>query len=345
MDRKKIIHLFDDRRNGGITRVLEHIKTCPKMSQDADHEIKYVSRGTTRLGGLDADIIVSHLTVSWRTLPCHVSLRALNPDTPLVHVEHTYSEGFVTHNVRRKGRFLTLLKTTYAIYDQVVAVSRTQGLWLSNSRLVNNENLSIIPSSVSYETMRKLATSNGTVKVFGTIGRLHRQKGIDTLIEAFMMVKNPDIELRLFGKGTAEAKLKRMASGDPRIKFMGYWSEPAMILSQVDVVLMPSRWEPFGLVAAQSLQGNRPTLVSDTDGLKDQVANGATIVPSPEPEAWAEAIIAMSGQPIQDVQPDPSVGRVGTPEDIFASKWRRLVSSLASCKGARTKLDRIPILS
>lgn len=321
MKRISVVHLCDDDTAGGVTRVLKHIATCELMAKNAQHKVQYIRRGTTNIGRLDADVVVSHLSVSWRTLPCHVTLRALNPSVPLLHVEHSYSEGFVVHNVKRKGRFATLLRTTYALYDQIVAVSHTQGRWLATEGLVRPTQLAVIQSTVPYGSMRSLSAPDGPVKVFGAIGRMDRQKGFDVLIEAFKKTQDPDIELRFFGKGPEEHALQELAGSDPRIKFMGFWSEPSIVLSRLDAVLVPSRWEAYGLVAAEALQAQRPVLLNNVDGLRDHIENGATIVRSPDASAWARAIATLAKEKPQIVA---GYGNSNSPEEAFANNWARV---------------------
>lgn len=325
MTRKTVVHLCDDDTAGGVTRVLDHIKTCKLMAQDAQHEVMYIRRGTTKIGRIKADIVVSHLSVSWRTLACHITLRALNPTVPLMHVEHSYSDGFLKHNVKRKGRFATLLRTTYALYDQIVAVSHAQGRWLAETGLVRPTQLAVIQSTVPYEAFRSLSAPEGAVKVFGAIGRMDRQKGFDVLIEAFKKTQDPNIELRLYGKGPEEEALQDLARSDSRIKFMGFWSNPSLVLASLDAVLMPSRWEAYGLVAAEALQAKRPVLLNNVDGLKDHIENGATVVMAPDANTWSLAITKLAGRKPQ-LAPNTSANHRA--EDVFADSWKRVMGNL-----------------
>jgi len=51
----------------------------------------------------------------------------------------------------------------------------------------------------------------------GAIGRLDRQKGFDTLIEAFRQTRNPNVALHIYGEGEEGLALRALAEGDPRI--------------------------------------------------------------------------------------------------------------------------------
>lgn len=101
----KIVHLVDDTTPGGVMRVLNHIATCPKMSAHAQHIIRTVTRRKA-LPQVEGDVVVSHLSLSWRALPKLISFRARHATTPLVHVEHSYTQAFTALNVPRENTFL-----------------------------------------------------------------------------------------------------------------------------------------------------------------------------------------------------------------------------------------------
>lgn len=343
MSSKTIIHLCDDQTSGGVTRVLEHIQSCPLISASGDRHItKFVKRGSTKIGRLNADVIVSHLSVSWRTLPGHVVLRALNPNTPMIHVEHSYTEAFVVQNVLRKARFNTLLRTVYALYDKVVAVSFAQGRWLATAGFVRPSQLSVIQSTVSYTDMRAIPAPTGATRVFGAIGRLDHQKGFDTLIDAFKNVTTPNLELRIYGTGPEAENLKRLAQDDPRISFQGHRSDAGNIYGEIDAVLMPSRWEAYGLVAAEALAAKRPVLAQSVDGLVDHVEFGAHLVTSSDIEAWTEAIDA-AAQKRKAIVATCNVTQ--TPEKNFATAWTKLVKDLCGELDTPSPFKPVPLLS
>ncbi|SIN77445.1 glycosyltransferase family 4 protein [Vannielia litorea] len=290
MTRLRVLHLVDDTTAGGVMRVIDHLLTAPELAAQADHELRTVARGGIGPGRLKADVIVSHLAVSWRALPMLALLRLCNPRARLIHVEHSYTEAFVAECVPRKGRFTRLLRTAYRLFDTVVAVSAAQGAWLARIGAVRTGALRVIRSTVDTAPFRALPRPAGPVRVFGAIGRLDRQKGFDTLIAAFRQVEREDIALHIYGEGPEKAALEALAGADPRIRFMGFAANPAEAFAAVDCVAMPSRWEAYGLVALEALAAGRSLLVNPVDGLQDHVATGAVAARAPSAEAWAALI-------------------------------------------------------
>ena len=320
MKRPQIIHLVDDTTAGGVMRLLEYICTDPDMGRNAHHSLRVVRKGALSMRRIKADVIVSHLSVSWRTLPALISLRALHADTPLVHVEHSYTQSFTALNVAKKDRFLTLLRIGYAMFDHLVAVSQAQARWMFRHRLADLGALSVISPTVPLASFAALPAPKGPPRTIGAMGRLDRQKGFDLLIPAFRQIAAPDARLIFYGEGPERARLTALAEGDPRIVFAGHSDSPEAAMQSVDAIAMPSRWEAYGLVALEARAAGRPVLVSGIDGLKDQIADGATPVRNYTVEGWSAALQSLLNGDIPAApRPDAALQSVE-----FAHQWDQL---------------------
>lgn len=319
-----VVHLIDDTTAGGVMRVLDYLTTSVDLAKDANHSVFRVRRGAVSLRSFKADMVVSHLSISWRALPALIALRAANPKTPLVHVEHSYTEAFVALNVRRRGRFQRLLKTAFALFNSVVAVSEAQGAWLQSSGFLPADKVVVIPSCVDLSAFKTLPAHTGPVKVLGAIGRLDAQKGFDVLINAFRQCSDAELRLHIYGVGEDEVRLRELANGDSRIIFKGFACDPVTAYAAVDAVIMPSRWEAYGLVAIEALCAGRILLCSDTDGLRDHIGGGAISVPDNTEEAWARQLRLMT-QPTVQRHLNMTYGDKLC--DAFKANWRALLRS------------------
>ncbi|EPX80517.1 glycosyltransferase [Salipiger mucosus] len=316
----RILHLVDDTNPGGVTRYLDFLRRDPGMAALASHEVRAVPRNRPCVAGIEADVIVSHLAVTWRGLPGLMALRARHAGTPLIHVEHSYSEGFAAHNVRARRRFRTLLRTAYALFDRIVAVSHPQGDWLLGRGLVPAAQLSVIPPCVDLSAFAALPAPQGPVRVIGALGRFDRQKGFDLLIRAFRALPQADLRLEMIGDGPERAALEALAQGDPRIRFAGFADSPAQAMAACDALAMPSRWEPYGLVGAEARAAGRPVLVSGVDGLRDQVEDGAIAVRESTVDAWQEALATLTGPSLP-----PAARRAEEPATLTRLGWAALL--------------------
>ncbi|AJY47331.1 glycosyltransferase [Martelella endophytica] len=323
-----IYHLVDDAGFGGVNRMLDHLTRMIGTRTEA-HQIVRIKRGQLsppRLAG--ASHVVSHLSICWKNMPLITALRARYAETPLIHVEHSYSERFVAARVENRDRFETLLSAAYALFDKIVAVSRQQGQWLAR-KFVGDDRLEIIEPCVALDDFFALPDRFPAGKiVIGAIGRFDTQKGFDILIEGLRRSDRQDIELHLFGCGEEEKRLRKLSENDPRIVFRGYAKSPAAAMASCDVIAMPSRFEPYGLVALEAMAAGRPVIASDADGLAGHIENGAINVGDNTPQGWTRFLDAFELRTIR--RGDASRRRQAREaEQLFAHRWLALLDALA----------------
>lgn len=105
------------------------------------------------------------------------------------------------------------------------------------------------------------------------VGRLHiKNKGLDTLLKAMDDVPK---KLILLGRGPDENKLREMARGR-NIEFAGFAEEPQKLkmLERAKILILPSRFEGFGIVLLEAAARGTPVVVSDIPELSFAVKNG-----------------------------------------------------------------------
>lgn len=119
--------------------------------------------------------------------------------------------------------------------------------------------------------------------VFGAVSRLRAEKGIDLLIEAFsrLVFENHDVHLHIVGNGPDGEKLKDLVTQlniANKVTFFGEasWESAMQQMALMDVVVVPSRFEGFGLSAAEAMAMGKPVVASNVFGLKEVVNNGQT---------------------------------------------------------------------
>ncbi|MEO1108969.1 MAG: glycosyltransferase family 4 protein [Pseudomonadota bacterium] len=290
MAQKKVLHLVDDTTAGGVMRILDHLLVQSELSGAVEQKVLRVKRTAFSWGKLNADVIVSHVVPSWRSLAAFSALRAMHLDTRLVHVEHSYTRAFTTLNVPHKRRFFAMLRVIYAFFDQVVAVSQSQLDWMKERRLAASEKLTVIPPAVDLEQLSRKTVPPKSKTTIGAIGRLERQKGFDILIRGFRSTHIPEARLLIFGEGSQRLHLEELAKGDPRIEFRGHAEDPADAYQAVDIVAIPSRWEAYGLVLDEALAAGRAVIASKVDGLSDREGDARVSFCEQDSASWRSAI-------------------------------------------------------
>lgn len=120
-------------------------------------------------------------------------------------------------------------------------------------------------------------------QIIGTISRLRSEKGVDLLVTAFIHIasKHPSVMLLIVGDGPEVQRIKEIAekSGvSDRIRWIGEtcWKEAIQLMDLLDIVIIPSRFEGFGLAAAEAMALGKVVIANDTGGLKEVVSDNQT---------------------------------------------------------------------
>ncbi|GAB6284674.1 MAG: glycosyltransferase family 4 protein [Methanoregula sp.] len=124
------------------------------------------------------------------------------------------------------------------------------------------------------------------------IGRLVYQKGPDLLIEAVRNVCQHHWDARVIvaGDGDMRQFLAERAKDLP-VNFIGYIpdSEYVRLLNACDLVVIPSRNEPFGLVLLEAWSAEKGVVASNVGGLSENIdafVDGVKVEPDPDSLAW-----------------------------------------------------------
>jgi glycosyltransferase involved in cell wall biosynthesis len=283
----KIIHLLSDRNVGGVTACTNSLIRS-RLADKYDFLLLTPDEALLQMSKIKPDLIIVHDASSWKILPLLWRLRSYGK--VLIH-DHHYSKSFEAINVPVKWRFRLILKLANAIADYVVAVSHAQGNWMLNNKLVNPQKLSMIQQCRVLEDFLALPVKPlGEKLIFGVYGRFSNQKGIELLIEAMQMLPELDVELSIGGYGEKEELLRQMADGDRRIQFVGKLANVPQFLETCDVSVIPSRWEPWGNVCVESKAAAKPVIVTNVDGLPEQVID-CGLIAEPTAESLKQAIL------------------------------------------------------
>jgi D-inositol-3-phosphate glycosyltransferase len=145
------------------------------------------------------------------------------------------------------------------------------------------------------------------------VGRIEPLKGIDTLIEAMAIMKkkglldifplclaiiggDPDVSDEQMSAEMERLQTQRESFGlDDMIIFLGRQDQDTLqyYYSAAEVVVVPSHYESFGMVALEAMACGTPVVASETGGLAFLVRDGETgfHVPAGDPDALADRLI------------------------------------------------------
>ena len=135
--------------------------------------------------------------------------------------------------------------------------------------------------------------------VIGHMGAFTREKGQDVAVAAAALLREsmPYARFILAGDGKLLGDLRQRATDN--VTFPGFIGDHAAFFGALDVFIMPSRSEAWGMAALEAMSYGVPVIASDTGGLPEIVKpeNGGWLVPVGNPAALASAITAAASSP------------------------------------------------
>ena len=196
-------------------------------------------------------------------------------------------------------------KKTYRKIDLIITPSEFYKRKIDEAKIADCPVVhmtNFLPQGTQYSAVNKV----GDYILY--FGRLSREKGIITLVEAYSR-SNCELPLYIVGTGSVkeeiEGKIKELSMTD-KIKLLGFKSgrELKDIVDAILCVVLPSEWYETGPYSImEAISACKPVIVSNLGGLPELVDDGITgyIVPAKDAEKLAEAIKKMSDMPSKDL--------------------------------------------
>jgi len=257
-----------------------------------------------------ADLLHAHLGEDLAVVP--VALAAARASgVPLVltihcSLRHTYAptRRLRSQALARLGGALEL-RGARAARGVIVLTPRLRDRLTGDG--VEGDRIAVVPSGVASAEW----ATDGRDPLDGTgrprvvfVGRLARQKGVTTLVEAAARLRTAGVRVVLVGDGperrAVEALIDRHALHD-RVTLTGFMPHrdvPA-VLRGADVVVLPSVYEELGSVLVEAMKAGAAIVASDTGGIPDAVGDAAMLVAPGDPSALAAAIDGLLAEPLR----------------------------------------------
>jgi glycosyltransferase involved in cell wall biosynthesis len=135
--------------------------------------------------------------------------------------------------------------------------------------------------------------------VIGHMGAFTEEKGQDVAIAAAGLLQHslPRAKVVLAGDGPLLAELRRRAPEN--VAFPGFVSDHTAFFAGLDLFIMPSRSDAWGLAALEAMAHGVPVIASDVGGLPEIVeeGNGGWLVPAGDSTTLARAIAVAASHP------------------------------------------------
>lgn len=175
-------------------------------------------------------------------------------------------------------------------YDISIACSETvKKYFLQHNPFIEPEKIVAVTNGIEIKPYRPVNRNPlaerlgipGESFVFGTVGRLVEQKGIDYLLLAFEEVTAhlDNVALLIVGTGPQKESLEMLARQlgvSDRVVFAGYREDVDELLQIMDCFVLPSRWEGLPMVLMEAMAHFLPVIASDVGGVSELVRHGET---------------------------------------------------------------------
>lgn len=276
--------------------------------------------------GLQYDLIHSHYWMSG------LAAEALS-DTwgvPVVHMFHTLGEmknRIARTDEEREGAYrIDGEKRVIARADRIIAATLAEQTQLQFLYKANRRKITIIPPGVDtshfypipMDEARQYIGADTERKIVLFVGRIEPLKGLETLIRAIACHRTASlgqVTLAVIG-GDPGVSPQEMTTEMARIQqlcdelcmgrmvvFLGKRAQDTLpyYYSAADVLVMPSHYESFGMVALEAMACGTPVIASQVGGLAFLVKDGETgfHVPDQDPEALCEKLLILLNDPRQ----------------------------------------------
>lgn len=249
-------------------------------------------------GGLAARGLGVRATIgTLSAFACHV------PDRPHAFLPEPL------RTVSRRNRARNRL--TSRLMRRLAVVSRSLGERYCRYNAISTDTLRVIPygvpiggeASAAAEARRELGAAPEDVLV-GSVGRLVEQKDYPVQLRGFALAvaREPRLRMVLVGDGPLRATLEALARElgvTGRVVFAGQRADVPRLLLALDVFVMTSKFEPYGVALLEAMAAGRPIVATAVNEIPEILSFGACgfLIPPGEPDGLADALVTLARDP------------------------------------------------
>lgn len=233
-------------------------------------------------------------------------IKRIKPNSiPFVFTEHN------TDNRRRHIKMLRPLeKVIYKPFDCIISISNETQESLLKWLKINTMNsdirkFKVISNGVPLEEFYN-AIPYSREKIYSSIlkndyllcmiGSFTEQKNHLFILDVIKLLPN-NFKLVLLGEGplkkTIEMRIIELGL-EKRVIMMGFRKDIAAIIKSCDQVVVPSKWEGFGLIAVEAMACGKPVVCNDVPGLSGVVGNAGVRIEPDNVEMFKEGILKVA---------------------------------------------------
>ena len=205
------------------------------------------------------DVVIAHAGKSM--VLAHKSLKKIhNKKVILVAVNHS-------NNVKRSLCADIIFSVNKEIFFKTIDKKRSP------------ENSFVIYNGIDLKGFEPFFSDYNFIKkptiTLGVIGSLNNAKGFDFAIESLKILQKNSAKkfiLKIAGSGEEMVNLQRKVKDlnlENSVEFLGWIADPKDFFVQIDIFILPSKNETFGLVILEAMKFSKPIIATNCDGPKE----------------------------------------------------------------------------
>lgn len=196
----------------------------------------------------------------------------------VVYCSHGWA--FLMDTSQTKQKIYSLIERVLSIKtDLIINISQYEHDKSLEYKLPENKSV-VIHNGISLNEGAKTIQSN--IELDSTkinllfVGRFDRQKGLDILLEFFQKYSPSNINLYVIGAQVLSDQ--KTVTYKDNVKMLGWVNNKEIdeYYKLADSIIVPSRWEGFGLVATEAMKNKKPVIASNRGALPEIVKDGET---------------------------------------------------------------------
>jgi glycosyltransferase involved in cell wall biosynthesis len=226
------------------------------------------------------DLIHAH---DWTSYLAGLAAKRISGKPLIVHVHATAYDQAAGDNV--DPDIYAIERETYALADSIMTVSEFTRKVVIERYGADPAKVSVVHNGmdddepVRYEpTLTELKAQGKKIVLYH--GRITVQKGVDYFVSAARKVidYDPNVVFVISGKGDMEAQIMHQVAAlglSQYVRFAGalWYEERDQMYQSVDLIVMPSVSEPFGLVPLEAMRHGTPAIISKQSGVSEVITH------------------------------------------------------------------------
>lgn len=280
-----IIHVITAFGIGGAEKLL--LNTANRQAENNEVHIIYLKNIDELSPLLKKEIRVKHIPLSLFTIiELRKYFKEVSANIIHTHLSHadilgiTASLGlkakvFCTmHNIYfKKNKIDIFLFSVYSILfklkkTHVIAISKPVENHVIHTLKQPKSRSFLLYNAIPSNEEKLEKPQNRTIQLL-FVGRLVKQKSVDTLLRAIAILKNENFNLTIVGNGNLRVSLETLSKElkvENKVDFVGQQKNINPYFQNADIFVLPSIWEGFGIVILEAFRSKVTVIASNIEG-------------------------------------------------------------------------------